>query len=417
MEKGREPLCTDANDINEASHKKPPKFTASSAVLASVLATLPSVCTVAGVVGSAAALSGCSQTTHRTTFYTPVSRYQRPYLVNDWLQNRPLPTNPPQKKTAESSKINIKVKEPFDFATFDPGPKGVIAERHAAPMSKKHVVYIPDYHLNGESSNFQNGVHGEIYGIVEGMVEKYGTVPLTVENWVEGRTAATFLENVWPSNPLYNLFNTADLGARKAMASGLIKNGLASGYVLLGTYQDEVVPIGTLASNDLNGIHSSRKKDQQLQKAYTSKSFCEGTDGRNYGVNAVMRGFKAGYSSKTTHCYCGLHAVEKDVLQEVKHRVNDVPRHEVGNALSFNHNFVVVIAGYKHLNAAKDEMKRRGVNYVVVAPKSLAPKLRGWVTEEYITENYPDNESGTCAGMIRENNALVARTMRNIDQL
>ncbi len=304
----------------------------------------------------------------------------------------------------------------FRFSTFRVPSDGVLVERKAYGDGRESVVYILDYHNNSTVvSDFQRNVQREIFGIVEGITGSYGRTPVAMETWKIGDTADNYVFKTSDSDLLDELFSASTLSARRSMVPGVMRDTKFAGPVIVGTFRESVVPVGTMTEAERQGANELVRIDRRLRQAVTGgTSFCTGTDGRNHTFYEARDAFRRGGSDVTDHCYCAVHEFEDRFLDRFRTRMTSVPVREVNYATAADGNFSVVISGLKHWPAAKAELERQGVNYTAVAPKTLAPGVEEKLREDSIRAYYPDSADNRCDTLMRDRRALVEAALGRI---
>lgn len=325
--------------------------------------------------------------------------------------------------TRPSPSINVKGTDvssgnssTFRFSTFKVPSDGILVEKKSEGDDKESVIYILDYHNNSRDVGaFQRNVQTEIFRIVESIVLERGKVPVAMETWKIGDTADNYVFKTSDSELLETLFSKSSLDARLELVPAVMRDTKFAGPVIAGTFRDSVLPVGTMSEAERQSANELVRTDRSLRKAITGEThFCTGTDGNNYTFYQARDAFRAGGSDVTDHCYCAVSEFEERFLDKFRARMTAVPVKEVSYAIDAPGNFSVVIAGLKHWPAAKEELERRGVNYVAVAPKTLARGVEEKLREEPVKVFYPDNEARTCEKMMTERRALVEAAMGRI---
>ena len=137
----------------------------------------------------------------------------------------------------------------FDPRSYQPPKEGRIwKQSKELDPDRQTIVYIPDMHgLPDRPETWP--VQKEIFAIVEDAIQKYGRVPLVLEEWIDyGKGADYSFEQHVQGNYLQEFAAEPDLEKRRAMALSLISRGKGRGTTFLPVvYRKELIP---LASQD-----------------------------------------------------------------------------------------------------------------------------------------------------------------------
>lgn len=325
---------------------------------------------------------------------------------------------------------------------YKPPEEGIIQESDVSHPNKRTIIYIGDYHKDAVRINdFQRNIQSEIYAIVRDLIKDgCKPVPLVLETWAEGRTAEKYRNIFGKEHPLYKLYNKADRQERRSMAPSLLSdNSSAAGPVLVGVFQEEINPIGTVAETEYGKVDKLAETESRLfNLKRTGSKFCRGADNNLYDVGLVEAGFKSSPDemTNTAHCYCALHNLDNEVTEGLRKRLSEIPVREVKAALDAGgvssggvadcgdtaggggtvdgRSTVVLIAGVKHLEAAIPAMKAANVNYYVVAPRTLAPTFEAEKKRDVFRPVYPDSPGGICQHLNEVNPAAAKAVMDEI---
>jgi hypothetical protein len=294
--------------------------------------------------------------------------------------------------------------QPRDIEKFDPrryqAPKaGRIWKTHFNDDSDRTIVYVADIHnLKDKPRNWP--IQSQIFAIVEDGIQKYGQVPVVVEDWTDfGDPKYTYQRNIKGSY-LTDLASESDIAKRKKAALELMENGKnGAGSLLAAVYQDVVIPIPSHTLAEL-------KKDLQgsmvatfLMKAGKGNVPCGAVgvpEAKMSIATAVRSRSPETNTPERIACMCTYIAIfRKSVTDFSLSREERAAAEEVKRGAEYESPFVYIIAGTRHVSGAMKAMEKRGLNYIVVAPqsndmsnigkkksrKSLPKLCDQWVTE------------------------------------
>lgn len=317
-------------------------------------------------------------------------------------------------------------KERFSFLDYAPPAEGVIVKSRLVDVRGKTVIFIPDTHpvpgLSPESLAGAEQVQIEIYRLVEDLIRQYGKTAVVLENWPRGLNANDIKEQPEADAEASTDTEAADsdfelphriaiepnLAKRKALTAKFLgKTFVPAGMLLMVTYQDEMIPLGSTTQEETTAVLEQAADFSTMERALKSPGefICTSETGENQGltVQQAMARFRSKRRTKQAiDCYCRFRATALGIREEfMQDRFIDAPRKEVFEALDYKggEGFVVIIAGLNHLKEGLRILDEERVNYLIVSPQTIAGRCPEYIREPAAPPeiHLEDDARATCA--------------------
>lgn len=288
-----------------------------------------------------------------------------------------------------------KPKKKFEFTDYQPTGDGVIVKNVFRSPDAKSVIYIPDYHAmvkkELENTELVVATQSHTVAMMKQLVAEYGQIPVVMEDVPFGFSMANVAANADLSTDptvkdVSRLLQMSDAKSREAEAYKLLMDGrLPVGQYLLIAMPDSIVPVFSSTVDQINAdIQRLEMRDQAVRAKITmslAEFSCKKLPG-NPDVDAfvkdmVARFLKGDRSPDVVACFCAYRGfVNRNVHPLTVTRTVDAPRREAAAAMRSKGDLVVVISGVGHATNMVKELDAGGVNYMVMAPKSIEDLVR-----------------------------------------
>lgn len=270
----------------------------------------------------------------------------------------------------------------FDFHEFSPVADGVIVHSDFKSDSAKTLILFSDFHPESSDDpsvlkDFER-CQRFIFDNVATLVEKHGSVDLVQENSATDTVTRKDLLGVrsgWMAE-MGDLARVSGEERRIDSARRIVGSDLSKivSICLIAVYDSDrlnFVPVYTPRELDLVMRRHSNLTSFAAMSANPEIVSCPG-GGINF--HQARTRFESGdLSPEVIDCFCTLHHVETDLIDDFGHsRWIDAPRKEVYAASRADGKFAVVVAGDSHFPEAISYADEKGLNCVVVAPREKA---------------------------------------------
>lgn len=299
--------------------------------------------------------------------------------------------------------------ERVDLRSYFPPPQhGVIVRPFESFGGQKKIIYVVDEHPMQMTDHTALTAQRDLYWILRDMIIKFGKVPVVFENLPIGVTAADMAAmpaedkaamDIDGSGDFARVFGISNLGERRMIAEEMVGKSLMPAGMFAMAAHREIIPIGSTTPDEAVLVGQQAIDQQALIHALGHRDEVPCDDRGRLNLDLASRAFERGdRSSSVVDCYCGVRAQMDGVVSEfLQDRYVEAPRREISAAAGYPGDFVVVIAGLHHLHRSMQLMGDNGLDFMVVAPRSLEHRFPDAFGPPTRPVTLPDDALGTCA--------------------
>jgi len=296
---------------------------------------------------------------------------------------------------------------PMDFLTYNPpADYGSVIERKFGPNNKKTILYVLDSHPQTMEDKESLDVQVDLYLIFKDFIDRYGSLPMVIENWPIGAKAEDFTTSHFSDETdpyagnglIKKIVGETDFEKRRTIVeASLGKTIVPAGMSAMFAYP-ELEPIGSVTPSELEYIDRSIGDLQLAQIALEYPEHFPCNKDGSLNLKKARELFEKGdLSEEILQCYCGTRGyLSYTIPAFFNDRFVQAPEREITAAINHNGNFTFVVAGTNHLPQALKIMKEKDLNYVIIAPRSLTSKVPRVLDDLPSLENLPDDSNGSC---------------------
>lgn len=287
----------------------------------------------------------------------------------------------------------------------------VVAEKFD-PKVTKTIIYFADRHPMSTDDSVGMNVQSELYGMFEDIIERYGKLPMVIENWPDGIDYSTspievvaglFQDIGADGNFVATLMAEPDFAKRREMLRGVVGKDIVPAGMYAMLSRKELVPLGSINPYEAVEVNQGIREMSFVNTVISDPSAVVCENNLEMKFAEAQRKFLEGKRSKAiVDCYCGTRLRVRNILDKFVHdRTVLAPGRECEAAARYlidGGDFVIIVAGTNHIPESLRFMERAGVNYTVIAPKGIAKNFPAALTQIVKPDvDFADDANGTCA--------------------
>lgn len=264
---------------------------------------------------------------------------------------------------------------------------GTITQKKFFPGVKKTIIFLPEIHKASQSGSLSESqevvaraMQAEKFLIAVDLIKQFGRLPMVMESW--GKENDRHLDKVGFFNEVKAFQKQQQLhGLEEKIAYGysLVKDSdLAVDAVLLATFREQLIPIGTVTEQEAGNIQAEIKKSIDRQELMAFRGpICQGHISKKNFTIAEIEAASPLDNADLGNCFCALRHLEQEAETEEFQRSQVVPIRELKAALALPENLVILSTGQMHNQKAIEELnKTRAANYLVITSHTLADVIK-----------------------------------------
>ncbi len=286
----------------------------------------------------------------------------------------------------------------------------VLIDKHFYSPDAPTIVYVPEIHkeLNSPDLTKAINIQKEIISLFGAAIKRYGKIAFAPERWRHGPDTNIFCRDQKTNSKLADLCSMAPPLSRVDRSAELLADpSVQTNPLLAAVYQHDLEMIDTETEIDRAEIREIARIRLLYNQIFNSKSpYCNLGQGKVKFSQVETRAFNNPEDKQATDCYCAAYQLDRDYNSMLNQRVSGKSIDEVKNAVEYAKNkstgsgqakTVFVVAGMMHMGHALTYLQTGKINYLVLAPKTIAEVAKTYLSPRQFAIDTPDLPNQTCS--------------------